>query len=187
MGSQSVPAGACENEGIASSVHDQRYLDCSRARLWELIGDPERYPEWWPSVVEVNGESYDAGEEFVQVTRGPMGKMETRYLIDERDEPAEIRMTCQTSGTFAHWRLTDAQGGTFVDFEGGMEPKSMLFRLFDETAGRIYFRRWADQSIQALTEAAAKSPEPPGPVDDARPDPAEAAGPMPQDSPAEPR
>ena len=62
-----------------------------------MIGDPERYPEWWPSVVEVNGENYDAGEEFVQVSRGPMGKVETRYLIDECDEPAEIRMTCQTS------------------------------------------------------------------------------------------
>ncbi len=140
-----------------SSVHDQRYLDCSPERLWELIGDPERYPEWWPGVIEVNGESFDAGEEFVQVSRGPMGKVETRYLIDECDEPGEIRMTCQTSGTFAHWRLTEAQGGTFVDFEGGMEPKGLVYRLFDETGGRIYFRRWVAQSLEALSEAARKA------------------------------
>jgi len=143
-----------------SSVHEQRYLDCSLEELWDLVGDPSRYPEWWPSVIEVNGESYDTGEEFVQVSRMPLGRSETRYLIDERDEPQEIRMTCQTSGTFAHWRLTEAQGGTFVDFEGGMEPKSVLYRLFDETAGRIYFRRWADQSMKALSEATAKPAEP---------------------------
>jgi hypothetical protein len=46
--------------------------------------------------------------------------------------------------------LTEAQDGTFVDVEMGMQPKGVGNRVFDATAGRRYFRRWLDQSIDAL-------------------------------------
>jgi hypothetical protein len=53
---------------------------------------------------------------------------------------------------YAHWSLTPAQGGTFVDLEMGMEPKSLGIRVFDATLGRRYFRRWSEQSLSALGE-----------------------------------
>ena len=35
-------------------------------------------------------------------------------------------MHCSSSGTFAHWQLTAAQGGTFVEVAFGMEPSSLV-------------------------------------------------------------
>jgi hypothetical protein len=64
---------------------------------------------------------------------------------------------CQTTGMYAHWLLTDAQGDTFVDVEMGMEPKSTGDKLFDAVIGRLYFRRWLDQSLDALRRTAGRS------------------------------
>ena len=36
----------------------------------------------------------------------------------------------------------------------GIQPKGLPFKLFDVTTGPRYFRRWAEQSIEALGEAA---------------------------------
>jgi hypothetical protein len=44
----------------------------------------------------------------------------------------------------------------FVDVEMGMQPKSTGDKVFDAMLGRLYFRRWLDQSIDALRLALAK-------------------------------
>jgi hypothetical protein len=49
--------------------------------------------------------------------------------------------------------VTEAQGGTFADVELGMDPRGLRPRIFDGVAGRIYFRRWLDQSIDGLKSA----------------------------------
>lgn len=66
-------------------------------------------------------------------------------------------MVCQNTGMYAHWLLTDAQGSTFVDVEMGMEPRSVGTRVFDAVAGRVYFRRWLEQSLDALSSAARRT------------------------------
>ena len=43
----------------------------------------------------------------------------------------------------------------------GMQPKGVGNRIFDATTGPRYFRRWADQSIDALGEASAGRSEAP--------------------------
>jgi hypothetical protein len=73
------------------------------------------------------------------------------------DDLREIRFACQKTGMYAHWLLTDAQGDTFLDVEMGMQPKSTGDKVFDAVIGRHYFRRWLDQSIDALQRALAKS------------------------------
>jgi hypothetical protein len=83
--------------------------------------------------------------------------METRFVLERRDELREIRMSCQLTGTYAHWSLTAAQGGTFVDLELGMEPKRLGDRLFDLTTGRRYLRRWSEQSLDGLRQAAVRA------------------------------
>jgi hypothetical protein len=55
---------------------------------------------------------------------------------------------------YAHWRLTEAQQGTFVDLEMGMDPLGAANRAFDRMAGRIYFRRWVESSLDGLRDAA---------------------------------
>ena len=122
--------------------------------MWGLVGTPSRYPEWWPRVIEVRGERFEEGDEYVQVTKDPISTVETSFLVDRREDLREIRMSCQLTGMYAHWFLTPDQGGTFVELEMGMQPRRVGDRVMDVLAGGMYFRRWASQSLDALREAA---------------------------------
>jgi hypothetical protein len=73
----------------------------------------------------------------------------------------EIRLACQKTGMYVHWLLTDAQGSTFVDVEMGMQPRGAGNKVFDLVIGRPYFRRWLEQSLDALAGAANKAAAPP--------------------------
>jgi Polyketide cyclase / dehydrase and lipid transport len=133
----------------------QAHLDASLEAIWSLVGFPNRYPEWWPRVVEVQGERFEEGDEYVQVTKTPGRTIESHFLVDHRDDLRGIRMTCQLTGSYAEWLLTPAQGGTFIELEMGMSPKRLSHRLLDLTVGRRYFEAWSEQSLEALRSAAA--------------------------------
>ncbi len=134
-------------------------IDAPVETIWELVGDPRRHPEWWPRVIHVNGERFEPGDQYVQVTRGPLGSGETNFLVERKGDLREIRLECQLTGTYAHWHLTEARGGTFVDLEMGMQPKGFGDKVFDSTFGPRYFRRWAAHSIDALGEVAGAEAE----------------------------
>ena len=135
-----------------SAYRQQAHLDAPVEEVWSLVGAPNRYPEWWPRVIEVQGERFEEGDEYVQVTRDPTGSVKSSFLIERARDLREIRMSCELTGTYAHWFLTPAQGGTFVELEMGMEPRRFGDRLFDVTRGRRYFRSWSQQSLDALRE-----------------------------------
>ena len=137
-----------------STYRRQAHLDAPVEVVWSLVGAPRRYPEWWPRVVEVRGERFEEGDEYVQVTRDPTSKVEASFLLERRANLREIRMSCQLTGMFAHWLLTPAQGGTFVDLQMGIEPRRLGDRLFDLALGRLYFRSWSEQSLDGLRRAA---------------------------------
>jgi len=138
-----------------SAHRQQAHLDAPLEAVWSLVGAPSRYPEWWPRVVEVQGERFEEGDEYAQVTRDPTANnVHSNFLIERRDDLREIRMSCELTGSYAHWFLTAAQGGTFVELEMGMEPRRLGHRLFDMTVGRHYFRSWGEQSLDGLREAA---------------------------------
>jgi uncharacterized protein YndB with AHSA1/START domain len=137
-----------------SEVHEQALIDAPVSAVWELVGDPRRYPEWLPRVFEIQGERFEEGVEFVQVSRQPLiGRDEAHFLIDRMDEFREIRMHCTVSGMFVHWQLTAAQGGTFVSSEFGMDPLRRRDRLIDFTVGRRFFRRWLAEAVDGLKSA----------------------------------
>jgi hypothetical protein len=137
-----------------SACKSQALVDAPIERIWELVGDPRRYPEWWPRVIEVNGDRFEEGEEFVQVTRSPTGRAATNFLVERKQDMREIKMVCQNTGMYAHWLMTGARGGTFVDVEFGMDPRGFGPRMFDGAFGRIYFRRWLQKSFEGLKHAA---------------------------------
>jgi uncharacterized protein YndB with AHSA1/START domain len=128
------------------------HLDVPLREVWALVATPTRYPEWWPRVIEVRGERFEEGDEWVQVTKGPGGNAETDFLLERRDDLRSVRMRCQLTGSYADWLLTPAQGGTFVELEMGMQPERVADRLFDMTLGRSYFRRWSRESLAALQD-----------------------------------
>jgi uncharacterized protein YndB with AHSA1/START domain len=137
-----------------SSHRQQALIDSSLESTWELVATPKLYPRWWPRVIEVDGQEFEEGDEFVQVVEDPTGETSSNFLIERREELREIRMSCQLTGAFAHWTLTAAQDGTFVDLEMGMEPKRLRYRLIDAAIGQRYFRKWSEESLDALGEAA---------------------------------
>ncbi len=122
--------------------------------MWDFVGTPSRYPEWWPRVVEVRGERFEEGDEYAQVTRDGVRTIETTFLLERLDDLRQVRMSCRLTGMYADWRLMPAQGGTFVELEMGMEPRRLEDRMFDAALGRLYFRRWSERSLEGLTSAA---------------------------------
>jgi uncharacterized protein YndB with AHSA1/START domain len=78
-----------------SAVSEQALLDAPAPAVWELVSDPRRYPEWLLRVFEIQGERFEEGAEFVQVSRQPLfGRREAHFRIDRMDELREIRMHC---------------------------------------------------------------------------------------------
>ena len=139
-----------------SAIKRQAVINAPVEEVWSLVGDPRRHPEWFPRVVEVNGQRIEEGQQYAQITKQGRGTIETEFMIERLDNLREIRFACQHSGMYAHWLLTDAQGDTFVDVEMGMQPKSTGPKVFDAVLGRVYFRRWLDQSLDALRDRLTK-------------------------------
>jgi uncharacterized protein YndB with AHSA1/START domain len=133
-----------------SAYRHQALIKAPIERVWELVGNPVRHPEWFPRVVEVRGDSFRPGDVFVQVTKQPVGTGTTSLEIDRLEDMRELSIHCRDTGTFTNWRLTPARDDTFVEAEFGMEPAGLVYRAFDATMGRMYFRRWLEQSLEAL-------------------------------------
>ena len=64
-------------------------------------------------------------------------------------------MRCLKTGMYAHWQLTAGPGAARSSISrSGMDPAGFSDRVFDRIAGKTYFRRWAEQSLDALQGAA---------------------------------
>jgi polyketide cyclase/dehydrase/lipid transport protein len=137
-----------------SNCRLQAQVDVPREALWELIANVERHPEWWPRVIDVQCDGLEQGCNYRQVFKSPIGVVETDVSIERLEDCREMTLRCLDTGTYAHWLLTEAQGGTFVDVEFGLDPKSTRTRVFDMVAGKRYFRLWLDESVAALRIAA---------------------------------
>jgi uncharacterized protein YndB with AHSA1/START domain len=123
--------------------------------VWNLVGDPSRYPEWAGNVLEVTGlATLEEGSTFRQKGRTPMGSQTTTFVIDDLDDMREIKLRCLQSGYYAHWMLTEARGETFADVEIGMDPATLGYRAFDTVMGRRWYRRLVDNSLTGLAEVA---------------------------------
>lgn len=122
--------------------------------VWALVRDVDRHPEWWPRVVEVECEGLEEGCTYRQVTESPFGYQELEVLVDRLDALRELRIRCTNTGTFVDLALSPAGAGTFVDARFGMDPLNTRMRLFDAIAGKRYFRRWLEQSLDAMQRVA---------------------------------
>jgi len=137
-----------------SFYRQQAQLDAPAAAVWELVGNVERHPEWWPRIVDVRCDGLDEGCMYRQVYKSPIGVIETDVSVERLEDCRELLLRCVDTGTYTRWLVTEAQGGTFIDAEFGLDPKTAATRVFDVVAGRRYFRSWLDQSIEGLRRAA---------------------------------
>jgi hypothetical protein len=128
--------------------------------IWTLLGDPNRYPEWWPRIIEVKCDEIAEGCEYKHVSRGPVGTAEETIVLERLEDCREVRIRCLDTGTYMRWVLMEARDGTFLDVEFGMEPERLPHRVFDRLAGRRFYRRWLEQSIEGLRRAAQRESSP---------------------------
>lgn len=47
-----------------SVCRSQALIHAPADRVWDLVGQPNRHPEWWPRVIEVRGERFDEGSTY---------------------------------------------------------------------------------------------------------------------------
>jgi uncharacterized protein YndB with AHSA1/START domain len=138
----------------------QAFVPAPVPRVWELVGHPDRHPEWWPELVEVRGNRFGRGCSYCQVNREGTKLRETTLVVEEVEELKELTVRCAENGLYMRWLLTDAQGGTFVEAEFGIDPQRATDPDpdFDADAARGELRRWLHASLDGLAEAASAGP-----------------------------
>lgn len=140
-----------------SSCKHQAVIDGPVEVIWHLVGDPNRHAEWWPDIIESECPDLQQGCSYRSVVKGPLGRREEHEIVVERlDDCHEVLIRCIGTGVYCRWLLTEARGRTFVEAEFGAEPTKLGARMFDKLAGKRIFRRWLQQSVDALEVAAAR-------------------------------
>ena len=142
-------------EGMAASYRQHGQIDAPIEDVWAVVSDPQTHADWWPDVAEVRVAG-DVGEggEYGMVAR-PMrflDALDSMWVADRLDYLREARFRCTLTGMYAHFKLTPAQDGTFVEVETGMVPTSLRWRLAGSVS-RPYFKGWLRQAFDALPEA----------------------------------
>jgi hypothetical protein len=136
------------------SWRQQALVEAPVEEVWELVGDPSRYPEWAGNVVEVTGlASVDRDAPFRQVTRMGPRKVATDFRIDELEEMRAITLRCEESGYYSRWVLTAAREATFLEAEVGIEPTALQHRVVWGALGKRYMRRIVEHSLDGLRRA----------------------------------
>lgn len=141
----------CENERVLVCRH-QALLEAPAEKLWALLGDPRRHPEWWPRIVEVQGQHFGEGCSYCQVSTDEHGATEYTFLVEKLEDCREISVRCEENGLYMRWLLTEARGGTFVDAEFGLDAEGRE-RDFDPEQSKHELRGWLHDSLEALERA----------------------------------
>jgi hypothetical protein len=153
---------------MSGTWREQALIEAPVSCVWDLVGDPNRHAEWWPLVVSVEGlPEIRADATYRQVSRSPAGRGGTTFQIQALTELREIKLRCLDTGTYARWQLTEAQNQTFAEIAMGFEPGEALnpgfdalgTRVFAATLGRRYLRRWIEEALAGLRDAAREEAE----------------------------
>jgi hypothetical protein len=138
----------------------QAFVPASVHSVWELVGHPERHPDWWPELVEVQGKGFGRGCSYCHVTQDERGLSETTLIIERLTELKELAVRCAETGLYMRWLLSDAQGGTLVDAEFGIDLTRASEPLpdFDTEAAQDELQRWLHSSLDGLAGAGRLAP-----------------------------
>jgi hypothetical protein len=140
-----------------SSCRRQGLIEAPLEVVWNLVGDPARYPEWAGDVLHVTGvATLEEGATFQRQGRTPLGTSTTTFVVEDLEDMREIKLRCLDSGYYSHWLLTEARGETFAEVEIGMDPTDVRYRAFDAVLGRRWYRRLVDDSLTQLGVVASR-------------------------------
>jgi Polyketide cyclase / dehydrase and lipid transport len=139
-----------------SEVRQQALIEAPPEIVWELITDVNRHPEWWPDIVEVECDDFHQGCTYREVKKVPFGTDELQLVVGQAEDCQRFRINCVKTGSFLDLGLTAAQDETFVDASAGMDPIGLQYRVFDAVAGRRYFSKWLQRSLEAMKQVASR-------------------------------
>ena len=141
------------------SCRQQTFIEAQVEAVWALVGDPNRHPEWWPSMVEMDCAALEEGCRYRGVITGPLGReTEHELQLQTLDDCKEVLIHCDGTGVSTGFTLTEAQGGTFVEGRFAIEPQGLGATIFGAVAGRATLRAWLKRSLSALKQAAEEAP-----------------------------
>jgi uncharacterized protein YndB with AHSA1/START domain len=142
---------------VAHSSTQQTFIDASVDQVWQLVGDPNRHPGWWPDVIEAQCADIREGCRYRGVVKGPFRTAEHELLIEKLEECREVSIHCEGTGVTTRFVLTDAQGGTFVEGHFAIEPNSIGSTVFGALAGRRIMSSWLQDSLANLKSVAERA------------------------------
>jgi uncharacterized protein YndB with AHSA1/START domain len=145
---------------VVHSSTQQAHIQAAPMTVWELVGDPNHHPAWWPEMLEADCADLEEGCRYRGVVKGPFGADEHEMLIERLDNCEEVSIRCEGTGVTTRFRLTDAQGGTFVEGYFSIEPESLGMKMIGAAIGRRYMRSWLERSLANLKQAAEQAPTP---------------------------
>jgi len=142
------------------SSTQQAYIEASPEIVWELVGDPNRHPDWWPDVLEVECADLREGCRYRGVVKGPFRASEHDLVIERLDTCQEVCISCVGTGVTTRFVLTAAQGGTFVEGHFAIDPNSIGTKVVAAVSGRRVMRSWLERSLENLKHVAERAPAP---------------------------
>lgn len=148
-----------------ASWRQQALIEAPVERVWALLEDPARFPQWNDSVRVTGAPTrIEKGSELEVHGRGPLRlKANTTFKVEELEEMREIKLRCQTSGFYSRWLLTEAQGDTFAEVEMGVEPVAGIEgRALKAIHTKGYLRRAAEASLDGMRRTLAGAVPPAG-------------------------
>jgi uncharacterized protein YndB with AHSA1/START domain len=143
---------------VVHSSTQQAHIQAPPMTVWELVGDPNHHPDWWPEMLETDCADLEEGCRYRGVVKGPFGADEHEMLIERLENCEEVSIRCEGTGVTTRFRLTDAQGGTFVEGYFSIEPDSLGMKMIGAAIGRRYMRSWLERSLANLKQAAEQEP-----------------------------
>jgi uncharacterized protein YndB with AHSA1/START domain len=142
------------SEAVQKSSTQQTFIDAPVQSVWDLIGDPNRHPQWWPEIVEVECADLSQGCRYRGVVKHVLGPEEHELVLARLEDCQEVSIHCSDTGVTTRFLLTEAQGGTFVEGYFSVEPSTAGMKVLTAMNGRRFLRGWLERSLANLKSAA---------------------------------
>ena len=73
------------------SSTQQAHIQAPPTLVWELVGDPNHHPDWWPEMLETDCADLEEGCRYRGVVKGTFGADEHEMLIERLENCGRSR------------------------------------------------------------------------------------------------
>jgi uncharacterized protein YndB with AHSA1/START domain len=124
-------------------------LDVTPQQFWDTISRTEEYPKWWPWLRRFEADGMREGSHWRAVIQSPLPYALRVELVLDDVAPAEhlaVSVSGDLEGTAA-LALTPTEGGSAIDVEWQMRPRSRAMQLAAVVARPLL--RWSHEWVLA--------------------------------------